>query len=412
MTPRARRARLALAPLWLAWLVAAPALADFREAYRKGTEALDAKKWSEAVRWLEEAIAERPEENVGMFRRYLPHYYLGVAYLELDDCGKALAAWAESERQGAINGLQEYGDMLHGREVCRGRQKDQQLRRALEQLDDQIGQASEGRDRVQALRRRPELETAPAAAAQELAERQQQADRRLDEARRVMRTGRRHEDLGDIGQAQNWAVEARQAYAGIEADLRQRLELLRGRLDAGRQALQDRLGEALDLLAAIRRLRPLPAGLAASAAAVEGRLEAVRGAEPTTPPAELAALEQALAEAVARLRAAAQPPPRLLRRAAEEFVAGAYPAVLEVLAEFGFNDPRAAAHAYLLRAASHWALAQAAGEAGDELRAAAREDALSCMASDDSVAPVESVFSPRFVAFFEALRPTAPGGSS
>ena len=65
------------------------------DPYRKGVEAADAKKWSEAVALLEQAVAVNPKAEKsklveGVFRvDYYPYLYLGMAYMELGQLEKA-----------------------------------------------------------------------------------------------------------------------------------------------------------------------------------------------------------------------------------------------------------------------------------------------------------------------------------
>ena len=74
------------------------ARADYRQSYTDGLKARDEKKWSDVALHMAAAIAERPAEG----DQYLPYYHLGLAHAELGNCAAAVAAWNESERQGAI----------------------------------------------------------------------------------------------------------------------------------------------------------------------------------------------------------------------------------------------------------------------------------------------------------------------
>lgn len=84
-----------------------PALADYAESYKQGVLAADEKRWSDVVRHMEAAIAERPAEGGSSIRLYgtrrvpyLPQFFLGMARFELGDRASALAAFDESARQG------------------------------------------------------------------------------------------------------------------------------------------------------------------------------------------------------------------------------------------------------------------------------------------------------------------------
>src|SRR6185436_1101306 len=90
------------------WLLAlamllAPALrADYRDAYKRGLDAFEGKRWEEAARLLRQAIAEHPDAGAGILgmRRYTPHYFLGVALVEQGDCRGAVDAFDTAEKQG------------------------------------------------------------------------------------------------------------------------------------------------------------------------------------------------------------------------------------------------------------------------------------------------------------------------
>lgn len=105
-------------------LLSLPAVADFRDDYKLGIEALESGEFGQAAALFRQAAAERPEEKARLIRspfskRYLPHFYLGQALLGMGDCEAALAAWAESERQGVVSRLPEYQSLVEGRDSCR-----------------------------------------------------------------------------------------------------------------------------------------------------------------------------------------------------------------------------------------------------------------------------------------------------
>jgi len=100
------------------------ALADYKESYRKGIEAVDRKQWAAVAPLMREAIAENPKEGEKVklyglrFETYLPHYYLGLALASTGDCDGALKAFAASEEQGAIRGTPKHAELLAGRKGC------------------------------------------------------------------------------------------------------------------------------------------------------------------------------------------------------------------------------------------------------------------------------------------------------
>jgi hypothetical protein len=76
---------------------------------------------------MREAIANDSKESPrkvggGIFRggtEYVPHYFLGEAYYNLDDCAAAVAAWAISEQQPVVKTQREFaGFMATGYRIC------------------------------------------------------------------------------------------------------------------------------------------------------------------------------------------------------------------------------------------------------------------------------------------------------
>ena len=92
-------------------LSTAPLLADYRQAYLDGVQALRGGAPEKAADRFAAAIAERPDEQararlVGVIPEpYLPHHYLGLALFALHRCPEALAEWTISAQQGATAGL-------------------------------------------------------------------------------------------------------------------------------------------------------------------------------------------------------------------------------------------------------------------------------------------------------------------
>ena len=120
---------------------------------------------------------------------------------------------------------------------------------------------------------------------------------------------------------------------------------------------------------------------------------------------ELEALKSELETADSRLRSAVSPPPPELTSAAEAFLLGDYTAVLTILEASEFSSVRAASHAHLLNAAALFTLFYFEGGSQPELLERAREEVLYCRAADPSRLPPASVFSPRFITFFDSQQP-------
>jgi hypothetical protein len=95
--------------LVLLCLAAWPALADEKwlDAYNRGVSAVRANNFQAGAPLLQKAIEEMPQENAAQRVRdsiftYVPHFWLGIAKLNLGDPDGALHEWKTSEEQGAI----------------------------------------------------------------------------------------------------------------------------------------------------------------------------------------------------------------------------------------------------------------------------------------------------------------------
>jgi hypothetical protein len=97
-----------LAALVLVALAGGDLAADYIGDYRKAYQAIDRKRYAEAIPLLQSAIADRGEEGgtltiTGQWRRvYLPYFYLGVAYAETGQPDKALEAFTRSKHGPAL----------------------------------------------------------------------------------------------------------------------------------------------------------------------------------------------------------------------------------------------------------------------------------------------------------------------
>jgi tetratricopeptide (TPR) repeat protein len=124
MVRRGRAARRLIALLGVALLLgpAGPASAQaWRDAYIKGLEHADAKRWSEAVQAYDAAILGNPRENksarlYGMRYGYFPHRDKGVALYQLGKYDEAIPALEESIRQGSTTEATRILDLARKRQ--------------------------------------------------------------------------------------------------------------------------------------------------------------------------------------------------------------------------------------------------------------------------------------------------------
>jgi hypothetical protein len=105
----------------LAAIVLAPvahAQEDRDAAFKAGLGARDNRNWQEVAAQMRRAIEANPREEPRKVTRgvgrifgggteYLPYFFLGEALFNLQDCAGAVAAWAQSEQQGAVRARTE-----------------------------------------------------------------------------------------------------------------------------------------------------------------------------------------------------------------------------------------------------------------------------------------------------------------
>jgi hypothetical protein len=138
---------------WLAILLlaATPLLAAERwvEAYNRGVNQVRSSNFQVGAQALQRAIEEMPSENAAERVRdqiftYVPHFWLGIARLNLGDPDGALREWRISEEQGAIQNTPYYAQL---RDLV-GRANSEKQRRAegaatpsKQEANDAIGRA-------------------------------------------------------------------------------------------------------------------------------------------------------------------------------------------------------------------------------------------------------------------------------
>ncbi|HEY3160184.1 MAG TPA: hypothetical protein VGJ78_14560 [Vicinamibacterales bacterium] len=121
-----RAGRLGAAALLLAVLWPSSAFSQ-DEAFKRGLDAREKKNWNAAVTEMRQAIANESKESTrkvgGGFLRggteYVPHYFLGEALYNLNDCAGAVTEWAISEQQPVVGTVREFkAFMTSGYRLC------------------------------------------------------------------------------------------------------------------------------------------------------------------------------------------------------------------------------------------------------------------------------------------------------
>jgi hypothetical protein len=98
------------------------------DAFKQGLQARGDRKWADVVRHMQNAVKADAQESRRRVRsgflgvqgmEYLPHYFMGEAYFNLQDCGGAVTEWSISEQHGAVPVRPEFlGLMRTGFKVC------------------------------------------------------------------------------------------------------------------------------------------------------------------------------------------------------------------------------------------------------------------------------------------------------
>jgi tetratricopeptide (TPR) repeat protein len=363
-----------VAAVALVLLASAPAWADYKDSFRKGMEALDRGRWEEVARHMQEAIADNPKEGERLklyglrFEVYLPHFYLGAAQLNLGNCAIAVKEFEISRSQGAIRNHSRYPELLDGLKSCEGQ-----------------GQVAKAPTPA------PPPPTAPPTTVKApsgpdpaaVAQAAQSAETALSQADGSARAVAAL--AGDALLAPVWTREP--GLGRTESEAKESLAAARAKLEAGRRAsdlglmaeAREQAGRARDKLDAVRQ-------------AAERRREGLRA-------------EQAAA------RTPVPPPAAGERKTPEDLLAGAqayfdgrYQDSVRLLERTTGGKGRAAAQAWLLRAAARFALFRRGGEKDGDLRRLAAEDVVECRRADPSLSPDATAFSPSFIEFFRSSR--------
>ena len=102
------------------------ATGDYREVYRRGINAKNRRQWKDAANLFQQALQLRSTDTgerisitgFGNIEPYVPHYYLGLALMNLNDCAGALRNWELAEQDGAIQKTSLYETLESGRKKC------------------------------------------------------------------------------------------------------------------------------------------------------------------------------------------------------------------------------------------------------------------------------------------------------
>lgn len=114
----------------LVMTLAAPCLATSAKKPKEfalGIKAQDEEKWGDSIKLLNSAVLQQKEDGAPVriyglrFEDYLPHYYLGLAYYQKNDCKKALEEWEKSLSAEFVKSTAKYGTLIRYRLECQKR---------------------------------------------------------------------------------------------------------------------------------------------------------------------------------------------------------------------------------------------------------------------------------------------------
>lgn len=364
-----------------------------REIYKEALKAVEVQDWQTAIGLLRRAIDEDPNAKAGTFKKYIPHYYLGLSLYELGNCKSALTVWAESHQQGVITRLKEIDTLKQGVGICRKRILRQDTSNDLAEIQGFAAALGDLRDQ-------PELAESWKSGSPSWDERFVAAEQLIAVAQSVLAKSDNLVTLQDLEKAKEHVVSAAEQLEVIQTEARSKFNEVQAKLDVRSRLIEMLLEDARQVLGATAYLEPFPPRLGELRGQVQSLVAEAESSGGTVHPDKLDDLRLRLSKELERLKQASVPPPAPLVDAAEAFFAADHARVLEILAAKNFPSGRQSAHAHLLRAASLYSLWVAGDGQDDLLRAEASSAVRSCREENIALVPLDRAFSPRFVAFF------------
>ena len=377
--------RLAALALSTVMLLAWPASlhADYVSDYREGIRALDRKNWAEVARRMRAAIAGKNDSGeliliYGMRQEpYIPHYYLGLALFNQEDCAGAMRAWDESVQQGAIARLPQLAQLNKFRASCAA----PLLAASKRAAEEEVRKAAAALEAVEATR------TGRAAAWSGNAEFQNRLQTATESLERL-KGETSASDLAALERLKRNATAVTASLRELESDVNswEPPAAVAVAPPQSKERIQRKSGTTT----------PTPSGSTPSGSTVA----VVPTTSTTAPVAPAVVAPVVVAPVRSTMPVSGDGPPALLVAGASAFFKGRYEESLSLLGETRLRDSRAAAYAHLFRAASQHALYLISGERRKELLAKATSEVAACLKLDPGLQPRRTDFSPKFVDFF------------
>lgn len=133
--------------LSLCLVIASAAYTQAPTSFAEGVLAFEKGEWSKAERLMRETIARNPNESAGTvsiagswFETYVPHYFLARALARQGKCTEALAAFAETERQGISPTIPDFARHLRTRGGCKPQTTPTQPKKVIKEVEVPFGE--------------------------------------------------------------------------------------------------------------------------------------------------------------------------------------------------------------------------------------------------------------------------------
>jgi hypothetical protein len=396
--------RVALLPLLLLLALPVAAAEKWFEAYDRGVAAVNARNYKTGAEALQKAIAEMPNEAIGLRAKnslitYTPHFWLGIAKFNLGDVDGAMREWRICEEQGVLARTDYYARM-----------KDWVARAQIEKQRKAADAASGSKKAADsAISKALEMQLDALSAGGDRAESYLAAQRKLQEARAQFQKG--GTDVAAYRAAEQTAQQAKALFSAA-AEEGKKIRAARAAV-VPKPAVKKQQPAPQPQRAAVIApppvaVQPPPPAVKETAPVVAKAAEARAPAPVAKAPApEINAPVPVMTEAEATKQIEKQEERRRelerpdLRPAYRAFARGDLTGAERLLTNIVSKQP--AAEALLLRGCARYTRAMLARDGGAMLSAAAN-DFRAALAKDSALRLDDRSFSPKLVAFFNDVR--------
>lgn len=400
-------------------LVAAPPVLAQRkhlDSYKDGLEALAAGRLPDAERLFRAAIGIQPREQddaYGTFKKkpYLPHFQLGVVLHGLKDYRGALAEFAISERDGAIQKGESFGELERRRRICQ---------EAVDRFDQAAGRAraalaaaQKGYDAAAAYGKKGELASFWDEGSPSWKEQLEKSGGLLESGRDKLASPDKKREEESYREVENLAADAGAAAKAVETAARQKLGELSQAAAQALGGLDEAERSAQELLRGVAPLQPYPPRVGNQVKIVEGLVLQLQRLRESRDSKGVPALVEQLTKETRTLRNLSALPPALFAEAAEAYLAGDAAKVVASLGSHKAKDDRERYFQALLLAAARFELWVAGGERDAALWQQLSADLAQAKSINPAPgAPAEKFFPPRFRELLAAAAPAAPAATA